>query len=287
MQRAARFLPSRRCLTILNSRSFVTPRSIPVSKAASQHSFGPVCNHLLQMRTMSLQSSASSPTTVRFYDPQLNAPDSRGRTLASILAWSDDQLEYCHDYIQVLFPLPEGSPFNPSAPIINRTIFTTFRSRPELRSQVRLSFELMLKFYGFEYDTSETEEDGEVIVPASHFRTAARNWVMRFNHNHLRITRILRSLRVLGLEEEAEQFYQAVSRLYRGGKSGISQKSMMFWERAARRPLFLAPEDEEDVDEGKDFLHDYEESRGKAIDKAKEKDMDGGNGSKGQEQGLD
>lgn len=224
---------------------------------------------------MSAQPSKTSPPIVRFYDPQSNAPDSRGRTLASILTWSDEQLEYCHDYIQVLFPLPEGSPFNPSAPVINRTVFTTFRSQPELRSQVRHSFERMLNFYGFEYDTSDTEDDGEVIVPAPHFRRAASNWVMRFNHNHLRITRILRSLRVLGLEEEAEQFFQALGRLYRGGNSGISQKSMMFWERAAKRPLFLAPEDEEDVGEGKDFLYEYEERRKKAIDEAEEMDTEG------------
>jgi len=228
-------------------------------------------------RTMSSQASAASPL-VRFYDPNLYAPDSRGRTLPSILAWTDDQLEFCHDYIQVLFPLPEGSPFNPSAPIIDRSTFNAFRSRPELRAKQRQSLERMLKFYGFAFEADHTAQDGEVVVPAIHFRRAARNWVMRFNHNHLRITRILRSLRVLGLEEAAEQFYQALRRLYSSSSSGISQKSMMFWERAAERPLFLAPEHDEDVGQGRDFLHEFEEIRSKTNTDASggdnEKDME-------------
>ena len=33
---------------------------------------------------------------------------------------------------------------------------------------------------------------------------------------------------------------------------------MMFWTRAAERPLYLAPEDERDGGKGKDFLYEYE-----------------------------
>ena len=77
----------------------------------------------------------------------------------------------------------------------------------------------------------------------------------RFNHNHLRITRILRSLRVLGLEKEAWEFFKILKRVYEGG--GIGQKSMMFWTRAIERPLYLAPEDEDDKG-GCDFLYDFE-----------------------------
>ena len=47
-----------------------------------------------------------------------NGPDSEGRTLAEILAWSDDELEAVHDYIQWLFPLPEPSMFNADAPVL-------------------------------------------------------------------------------------------------------------------------------------------------------------------------
>ncbi|KAL8884186.1 MAG: hypothetical protein Q9215_007710, partial [Flavoplaca cf. flavocitrina] len=50
---------------------------------------------------------------------------------------------------------------------------------------------------------------------------------------------------VLGLENEAEAFYEALLDVA-GERSGvISQKSVMFWRRAAERPLDVAPEDED------------------------------------------
>lgn len=57
------------------------------------------------------------PFMVRFYGPEA-ARDAEGRSLEDILQFKDSELEYHHDYIQVLFPLPEPSPINPGAPII-------------------------------------------------------------------------------------------------------------------------------------------------------------------------
>lgn len=198
--------------------------------------------------------STTTNPLITFYDPNTQAKDSRNRTLTQILAWPDEKLEYHHDYIQILFPLPEGSPFNPSAPIINREVFNAFRSRPELRANLRKSLIRMLHFYGFKF-----EIDGS-IVPGANYQSASRNWVKHFNHNHLRITRIIRSLRVLGLEAEAGEFLKALEFLY-GSTGKISEKSMMFWTRAAKRPLFLAPEDDQDKGKGADFL--YELGKGK------------------------
>lgn len=36
---------------------------------------------------------------------------------------------------------------------------------------------------------------------------------------------------------------------------------MMFWRRAAERPLYLAPEDERDQGRGQAFLYEFEERR--------------------------
>ena len=69
---------------------------------------------------------------------------------------------------------------------------------------------------------------------------------MRFNHNHLRITRIIRSLRVLGCGDAAEEFFLALKRLREEYKGVIGAKSFIFWERAATRPLHIAPEMEGD-----------------------------------------
>ena len=52
----------------------------------------------------------------------------------------------------------------------------------------------------------------------------------------------------------------------------IGDRSLMFWTRAKERPLYLAPEDEEDEGRGKDFLYEYEE--GRAGEKSGEGSMD-------------
>jgi hypothetical protein len=62
------------------------------------------------------------------------------------------------------------------------------------------------------------------------------------DHNHLRISRILRCLRVLGLERLCEAFYKALVDVYNDPKMNIGERSMMFWRRAACEPLHIAPD---------------------------------------------
>ena len=203
---------------------------------------------------MTSSTTKSTHPIISFYDPAIQARDTRNRTLTQILGWSDDKLEYYHDYIQILFPLPEGSPFNSLAPIIDRTTFLVFRDRSELQENLKMSLVRLLSFYGFKIDTNHT------IVPNANFDQAARNWVRPFNHNHLRITRIIRSLRVLGLEDEADQFFVALKDTSeRCGR--ISAKSMLFWERAAERSLYIAPEDDFDTGKGAEYLYEFEKKR--------------------------
>ena len=55
-------------------------------------------------------------------------------------------------------------------------------------------------------------------------------------------------------------FFAAVEGVYEDtGK--IGQRSLMFWQRAVERPLYLAPEDEVDEGMGKDFLYKYEKEK--------------------------
>lgn len=213
------------------------------------------------------------PPLVGFYDPAIAAPDYKGRTLSAILAWNDRKLESCHDYIQVIFPLPEGSAFAWSVPIIDKATFDAFRSRPELRARLRDSFIRMLSFYGFELQQSD---HGPMVVRGPGFSAAARNWLRRFDHNHLRITRIIRSLRVLGLEAEAKAFYEALGEVYDSYKGHIGPESMKFWTRAISRPLHLAPDVDSDESEGEDFLYDFDEKAARASEGSSAVTTDGG-----------
>jgi hypothetical protein len=243
--------------------------------------------------------SRPTPLIVRFYDPSIKAEDSHGRTLNQILKWDDAHLERSHDYIQMIFPLPEGSMFSFNAPIIDEEVMLKFRSRAELRQRMSLSLNRMLQFYGFtvsteplepkntvtgfkektetntfdEPDREATGEDegkrkpnedvttaataatatissaqasslGYYIVRGKNWDTASCNWTGRMDHNHLRITRILRSLRVLGLQKECEAFFKALQDVYNDPRSRIGERSMMFWERAVKQPLHIAPDGE-------------------------------------------
>ncbi|KAL8800236.1 MAG: hypothetical protein Q9182_005319 [Xanthomendoza sp. 2 TL-2023] len=220
--------------------------------------------------TITTNGTSLLPFPVRFYSLTSPTADSRGRTLASILTWPDSRLESSHDYIQNLFPLPERSPINPSAPVIDEQTFTAFRSSLDLQNQLRSSLGRMLSFYGFEIvataNSSDTNQSigGNVfhIQPAKNFPSASRNWLTRFDHNHLRITRIIRSCRVLGLETEALTFHSALRRVAEQNQGVLSPKTLMFWRRAAERPLYLAPEDEEDEGGGKEWLYRFEEGKG-------------------------
>jgi len=137
-------------------------------------------------------------------------PDHRGRYLHEVQEWPDDQLEAVHDFIQWLFPLPEPSGFNAAAPILTRELIQEFRKRPELQQNLRVSFLRMMKFYGLQARSAEQI----TVTRAPNFTVKATVWLSPGNHNHLRITRILRCLSLLGLEAEARAFFDCLSEIY-------------------------------------------------------------------------
>jgi hypothetical protein len=153
--------------------------------------------------------------------------DHRGRSLEDVLGWSDDRLEAVHDFIQWLFPLPEASPVNPSAPLLTRAAIEAFHARPELRARLRLSFERMLRVYGLELRDSPLE-----VARAENFPARAGNWLRPGNHNHLRITRILRCCALAGLDAEARVFLKRLEAIYSESRGKISAESLRYWREA-------------------------------------------------------
>jgi hypothetical protein len=160
--------------------------------------------------------------------------DDEGRTFDEIAGWNDARLEMVHDYIQWLFPLPERSGANPSAPVLDAESIAAIRGDAQMRGRLRAGFERMLAFYGFALE-------GDALVEGPRFAAASRNWLHAGNHNHLRLTRMLRSLRVLGLEREAMLLWDALGALYEresaGGRRTIAAETFAFWRRAATSPL--------------------------------------------------
>lgn len=163
--------------------------------------------------------------------------DHRERSLLEILHWSDDRLESVHDYIQWLFPLPEPSAVNPRAPLVKETTVQAFAEREELRVNLRASLGRMLRFYGLELSDGPPVE----VTRADNFRARAGNWLWAGNHNHLRITRILKCCVLLGLAAEARAFLACLEEIYaeEGRKphgqphTRITAESMRYWRIAA------------------------------------------------------
>jgi hypothetical protein len=155
------------------------------------------------------------------------ATDTEGRMVSELWELSDQEMEEFHDFIQWLFPLREPSRFNPDAPLLTNEDVREFRNDPALRANLRKSFDRFLAFLGL-------TRDADRIVARDDQVTAQAVW--RYpNHNWLRVTRVLHSLRLLGLEPEARAFFECLRTLEQGGKTGITHDTFRFWDDAANR----------------------------------------------------
>ena len=159
-----------------------------------------------------------------------SAPDDRGRFLDEILNYDDDALEYLHDYIQWLFPMRERSGANPTAPRLDEEAIEAFHSRDDLRVALRRSFDRMLAFYGLAW------KDANVVRSGSFHRRS--QWLTPGNHNHLRLTRILTAMRLLGDQQAASALFRCLEELEgeerQHGTHRITDRSFSFWVDAAR-----------------------------------------------------
>ncbi len=147
-----------------------------------------------------------------FYD---GGQDCEGRTLWYILAQNDSYLEFGHDWVQWLFPLPEPSNFNPDAPILTEDDIKLFYANPKLQENLRQSFNRFITFLGMDNGSYN-----KVIFSFP-------------NHNWFRITRVLRSLSLLGLKDEAQAFFMSLKHIHE--KEGqVSDNSFSYWEEAVK-----------------------------------------------------
>jgi len=151
--------------------------------------------------------------------------DSEGRSLEDVWKFSDDEMEFHHDFIQWIFPLETPSRFNRNAPLLSDDDIRAFHDDPKLRENLRGSLDRFLAFLGL-------AREGEEIVPAADFPSKQAIF-LEPDHNWLRITRALTSLRTLGLADEAERFYQGLQRLILSGKARVTAETRAFWRNAA------------------------------------------------------
>lgn len=141
-----------------------------------------------------------------------------GYSLEQVLDWPDEDWDGQHDFIQFLFPTDEPSMFNPDAPVLDAATIARFRADPLLRHRLRGALDRWLTFCG-------------IIRTESGLAFGDPNpgvW-SRPNHNWLRITRVLRSLNLLGLTDEAQAFFSLLTTI----RARIDPTTWRYWERAA------------------------------------------------------
>ena len=135
--------------------------------------------------------------------------DSHGRYHSDILKFSDEELEDVHDYIQWLFPLREESKAVPGSPFLeNEEIIQILRNDEEVQENIVTALARMHSYY----------QDNDF-------------WLKQNDHNHLRITRILKSVSLLNSQENAREFYDFIMRRVENAHP-VTLESLEFWRKS-------------------------------------------------------
>jgi hypothetical protein len=138
-----------------------------------------------------------------------DGPDGRGRRLADVLAFDDDRIEAVHDFIQWLFPLPEPSRAVPGAPVLGMEEAAAIRADPQALEGLRAALSRMARFYA-----------------------GTKGWLTAYDHNHLRITRIIAATRDLLGRKAAVGFHDAVVGQNAAAGGPVNRDSLRHWARA-------------------------------------------------------
>jgi hypothetical protein len=159
-----------------------------------------------------------------------DAADAEGRFLKEILAWHDGEWEMVHDFIQWLFPLPEPSRFNADAPLLTAEDIAAFHAEKQLRAGLRESYDRFLEFVGLALA-------GDKVVEGEEFASRVPDIWASWNHNWLRISRVLRTLKLLGLETEAQAFCDWLESVYKSRRFPITPETFSYWSDAVASHL--------------------------------------------------
>ena len=135
--------------------------------------------------------------------------DARGRSVFDVLAMNDVALERTHDFIQWLFPLPEPSAAVPESPVLTPDDIRAIRESELAPIALAGGTDRMTAFY-----------------------QTTHGWLMPNDHNHHRITRIIRSLRLLCGDEAADAFRDAIVERVEATRAPVSARSRGYWATA-------------------------------------------------------
>ena len=137
------------------------------------------------------------------------AADIHGRTFDDVMAFSDEQIERTHNFIQWLFPLLEPSLSVPGSPCLSDDKITSIKDSRAAVDNLKMAAHWFFDF----------------LVRNQH-------WIKPHDHNHLRITRVIKSLRLLLGDEAAASFKASIITLADERVELIDLKARHLWEDA-------------------------------------------------------
>ncbi len=134
-------------------------------------------------------------------------PDHQERYLRDIWDFDDKAIEQTHDFIQWMFPLTEKSMSVPGVPTLSAEDIETIRTSEVARANLQKSANWYLGF----------------LQRNDH-------WIKAYDHNHLRITRAIKSLRLLVSQETAEAFLNIVFDITGDRVNVVRRDAIGFWK---------------------------------------------------------
>ena len=113
-------------------------------------------------------------------------------TFDEILNFNSDKMENTHDFIQWLFPNKEASNYNEHAPLLTEEDIKLFATNQLLDQRVSDAVLEFMWFLGFNWYCDNENRKVELDV------TLVTDMQLNFfNHNHLRITRMIKFLKLI------------------------------------------------------------------------------------------
>ena len=135
--------------------------------------------------------------------------NSNGWLLSHVWKFNDTQIENTHTFIQWVFPTDEPSRATPGSPVLDEEQILEIQNSEQAKQNLSKSAEWYFNFL-------------------------RRNsfWRKPHDHNHLRITRVIKSLRLLCGDDEADYFKEQFWQLLGTDISQIPSRTIEYWEDA-------------------------------------------------------
>jgi len=141
---------------------------------------------------------------VSFFRDEIGHP--RYGSYEVIISSSDEFWEKTHDFIQWIFPLNESSRFNQKAPILDQSSIRQLLASGKTKEKLSLGTDRYKSFL-----------------------KANDNWRRGYDHNHMRISRVIKCLRLLLDDQSANEFKYWVASELGNDIDQIHSESKRHW----------------------------------------------------------